>query len=164
MEERKKIPRDLSEGIELVREHLKVIQVNMEVLEVLKMKGAITFTDKAFIEILNLDKKHRKTFEDFLLGTLPDYLNSETQVTEKVLMKQFELWISDLIISLSYLDKQCKSFIQERINEDKKLKRAIKEIDVKDKRFWRFLDRVKSKSKVFESFSEESEDAQIFDQ
>jgi len=161
MEETKKIPRGLSDGIEVVREHLKVIQVNMEVLEVLKIKGAISFTDKNFIEIINLDKKHRKTFEEFILDTLPDYLNSESKITEKVLIKQFEVWISDLILSLSYLDKQCKAFIQERINKDKKLKKAIKEVEVKDKRFWRFLDKVKSKSKVFESFNEESEDAEI---
>ncbi len=76
-------------------------------------------------------------------------------------MKQFEVWVSDLIISLSYLDKQCKSYIQERINKDKKLKKAIKEVEVKDKRFWRFLDKVKTKSKVFESFNGESEDANI---
>ena len=133
----------------------------MEVLEVLKLKGAISLTDKEFIEIVNLDKKHRKTFEEFVLDTLPDYLNSESEATERVLLKQFEVWASDLIISLSHLDKSCKIFIQNKINQDKKLKKAVKDVEVKDKRFWRFLDKVRSKPKLFESFSEESEDAKI---
>lgn len=164
MEESKKIPRALSESIEIIKEHLKVISVNMEVLEILKLKGAISLTDKHFIEIVNLDKKHRRTFEEFVLDTLPDYLSSESQVTEKVLLKQFEVWASDLIISLSHLDKACKSFIQGKIDQDKKLKKAIKDAEVKDKRFWRFLDKVKSKSKIFDSFSEEStEDASVVD-
>lgn len=136
----------------------------MEVLEVLKLKGAISLTDKHFIEIVNLDKKHRRTFEEFVLDTLPDYLSSEAQVTEKVLLKQFEVWASDLIISLSHLDKACKRFIQGKIDQDKKLKKAIKDAEVKDKRFWRFLDKVKSKSKIFDSFSEDSaEDAKVVD-
>lgn len=163
MEETKRIPKGLSDSIEIIREHLKVIQVNLEVLEVLKLKGAIPLVDKRFIEIVNLDKKHRRCFEEFVLDTLPDYLSSENKVTEKILLRQFELWASDLIISLSHLDKVCKSFIQDKINDDKRLKRAIREVEVKDKRFWRFLDKVKTKSKIFDSFSEESEDAEIIE-
>lgn len=164
MEESKKIPLALSESIKIIKEHLKVISVNMEVLEVLKVKGAISLTDKRFIEIINLDKKHRRTFEEFILDTLPDYLNSDSKVTEKVLLKQFDIWAADLIISLSHLDKACKSFIQDRIDQDKKLKKAIRESEVKDKRFWRFLDKVKTKPKIFDSFSEESpEDAKVLD-
>lgn len=164
MEQNKKIPKGLSDSIEIIREHLKVITVNMEVLEILKIKGAISLTDKRFIEIVNLDKKHRRTFEEFVLDILPNYLNSESNVTEKVLLRQFEIWTSDLIISLSHLDKVCKSFIQDKIDQDKKFRKAIKETEVKDKRFWRFLDKVKSKSRIFESFSEDdSEDANIVD-
>lgn len=164
MEQNKKIPKGLSDSIEIIREHLKVITVNMEVLEVLKVKGAISLTDKRFIEIVNLDKKHRRTFEEFVLDILPNYLNSESNVTEKVLLRQFEIWTSDLIISLSHLDKVCKSFIQDKIDQDKKLRKAVKEAEVKDKRFWRFLDKVKTKSRIFESFSDDdSEDANIVD-
>lgn len=158
------MPRSLRDSIEIIKEHLKVISVNLEVLEVLKLKGAISLTDKRFIEIVNLDKKHRRTFEEFVLDTLPEYLNSESQVTEKVLMKQFEVWSSDLIISLSHLDKSCKNFIQDKINQDKKLRKAVKEAEVKDKRFWRFLDKVKTKPRIFDSFSEEDpEDARVVD-
>jgi len=163
MKQGKSIPKSLVESIKLIREHLKVIQVNLDILEVLKLKGAISLTDKRFIEIINLDKKHRRVFEDFVLNILPDYLDSESIVTDKVLSKQFQVWASDLIISLSHLDKVCKAFIQDKINSDKKLKRAIRAIEVKDKRFWRFLDKVKGKTQVFESFNEESEDAELIE-
>jgi len=161
MEQGKSISKNLLESIRIIREHLKIIRVNLDVLEILKLKGAISLTDKRFIEIVNLDKKHRREFEDFVLNTLPDYLDSESAVTDKVLSKQFQIWASDLIISLSHLDKICKEFIQAKINSDKKLKKSIKSGEVKDKRFWRFLDKVKGKSQIFESFNEDSEDADI---
>lgn len=163
MEQGKTLSKSLVESIKIIREHLKVTQVNLEILEILKLKGAISLIDKRFIEIVNLDKKHRRVFEEFVLDTLPDYLMSESEVTDKVLQKKFQLWASDLIISLTHLDKVCKAFIQEKINNDKKLKKTIKEIEVRDKRFWRFLDKVKGKSKIFESFNEDSEDAEIID-
>lgn len=161
MEQGKAIPKEVKKSIQLIREHLKVIQVNMEILEVLKLKGMISLTDKRFIEIINLDKKHRKVFESFVLDTLPDYLGSENPVTEKVLYKQYMLWATDLLVSLTHLDKIIKEFIQTQIESDKKLRRTVREIEVKDKRFWRFLDIVKGKSKVFESFNEDSQDAEI---
>ncbi|MCK5820490.1 MAG: hypothetical protein KAH17_01345 [Bacteroidales bacterium] len=163
MEQGKSIPKSLIESIKIIREHQKMIQVNLDILEILKLKGAISLTDKHFIEIINLDKKHRRMFEEFVLNTLPNYLSSESAVTDKVLSKQFQVWASDLIISLSHLDKICKGFIQNKINSDKKLKRSIKAIEVKDKRFWRFLDKVKGKSQVFESFNEDSEDAELIE-
>lgn len=155
------IPKSLAANIKIIREHLKVTQVNLDILEILKLKGAISLTDKRFIEIINLDKKHRRVFEGFVLDSLPDYLMSNSDVTDKVLLKKFQLWAADLIISLTHLDKVCKAFIQEKINNDKKLKKAIREIEVKDKRFWRFLDKVKGKSKIFESFDDDAEDAEI---
>lgn len=161
MEQGKSIPKSLRESIKIIREHLKVIQVNLDILEVLKLKGAISLTDKRFIEIINLDKKHRRVFEEFVLNTLPDYLDSDSAVTDKVLTKQFQVWASDLIISLTHLDKVCKAFIQDKINSDKKIKKTIRAIEVKDKRFWRFLDKVKGKSQIFESFNEDSEDAEV---
>lgn len=163
MEQGTKKPRSLKKNIEIMREHLKVIQVNMEVLEVLKLKGAIALTDKRFIEIVNLDKKHRRMFEQFVLDAVPDYLGSEASATDKVLLKKYQLWSSDLIISLGHLDRVTKEFIQDLINQDKRLKKHVKEIEVKDKRFWRFLDKVKSKSKIFESFTEEPEDIKAVD-
>ena len=163
MDERKAIGKNLDESIDIIRELLDVIQVNLEILDVLKIKGKITLTDKLYIEIVNLDKKHRRSFEEFMLDILPDYLNSETVATDKVLVKKYTLWIADLIISLTHLDKVCKEFIQYHINQDKKLKKVVKEIQVKDKRFWRFLDIVKKKERVFDSFNEESEDAKIVD-
>ena len=163
MEQRKAIGNNLDESIEIIRELLDVIQVNLEVLDILKIKGKIALTDKQFIEIVNLDRKHRRSFESFMLDTLPDYLNSETVATDKVLAKKYVLWTSDLVVSLTHLDKICKEFIQHHINQDKKLKKVVREIQVKDKRFWRFLDIVKRKGRVFDSFNEESEDASIID-
>ncbi len=163
MEQGKSIPKSLRKNIDIIREHLKVIQVNLEILEVLKLKGVIALTDKRFIEIVNLDKKHRRMFEEFVLDILPDYLNSEISSTDRILSKQYQLWASDLIISLSHLDKVSKEFIQDKINNDKKLQRTVRDFEVKDKRFWRFLDKVKGKSRVFESFNEDSEDAEVID-
>ena len=163
MEQRKAIGKNLRDSIDLVRELLDVIQVNLEILDVLKLKGKISLIDKQFIEITNLDRKHRRSCEDFMLNTLPDYLNSETVATDKVLFKKYELWSSDLIFSLTHLDKICKEFIQDQINQDKKLKKIVKDMQVKDKRFWRFLDIVKGKGRIFDSFNEESEDANIID-
>ncbi len=163
MEQRKAIGRNLKENIELIRELLEIIQVNIEVLDILKLKGKIPLTDKAYIEIADLDKKHRRSFEEFMLDILPDYLNSDSVATDKVLKKKYELWTADLIVSLSHLDTVCKEFIQKEINQDKKLKRSVKDMQVKDKRFWRFLDKVKGKDRVFDSFTEESEDANIIE-
>jgi len=163
METRKAIGKNLDELIHLINEFLEVISVNLEVLEVLKLKGRIPLTDKRYIEINDLDKKHRRTFEKFLLKTVPVYLNSETTVTDKVLLKEYQLWAADLMVSLKYLDRIIKEFIQEQIEQDKKLKKAVKEFQVKDKRFWRFLDTFKLKTKVFDSFQEDAEDAPILE-
>ena len=161
MEQDKAIPSSLIESIEIIREHLKVTQVNLEILEVLKLKEAISLTDKRFIEIINLDRKHRRVFEEFVLDTLPDYLEKRADQPDLVLSKTYQDWALDLIVSLSHLDKVCKEFILDKINTDKKLRKSVKEVEVKDKRFWRFLDKVKGKSRIFESFNEDSEEASL---
>ena len=114
MEETKKIPRVLREGIEVVREHLKVIQVNMEVLEVLKIKGAISFTDKDFIEIIdfveNKINKIRRSASDldsYRLALLASINIAEELFTlkqENMELKKFLNKIDNMVPKIDFID------------------------------------------------------------
>jgi len=163
MEEKNKVSREVVEAVRLIQEHLDSIRINMDILEVLKLKGRIRLTDKRFIEITELDRKHRKTFQEFVLKELPMFVDGDTQATQKVLKRSFLVWAADLQISLRYLDKLIKEFMYEISQNDSKAKKVVKELEVKDKRFWKFLDKVRTKTKIFESF-QEPEDAQILNQ
>lgn len=163
MEEKNKVSREVVEAVRLIQEHLDSIRINMNILEVLKLKGRIRLTDKRFIEITELDRKHRKTFQEFVLKELPMFVDGDTQATQKVLKRSFLVWAADLQISLRYLDKLIKEFMYEISQNDSKAKKVVKELEVKDKRFWKFLDKVRTKTKIFESF-QEPEDAQILNQ
>jgi hypothetical protein len=163
MEEKNKVSREVIEAVRLIQEYLESIRINMDILEVLKIKGRIRLTDKRFIEITELDRKHRKTFQEFVLKELPMFLDGDTQATHKILKRSFLVWAADLQISLRYLDKIIKEFMYEVSQNDSKAKKVVKELEIKDKRFWKFLDKVRSKGKIFESF-QEPEDAQILNQ
>jgi hypothetical protein len=163
MEEKNKVSREVIESVRLIQEHLDSIRINMDILEVLKLKGRIRLTDKRFIEITELDRKHRKTFQEFVLKELPMFVDGDTQATQKVLKRSFLVWAADLQISLRYLDKITKEFMREISENDKKAKKVVKELEIKDKRFWKFLDKVRTRSKVFESF-QEPVDAQVLNQ
>lgn len=163
MEEQNKVSREVIEATRLLKEHLETIRINMDILEVLKLRGRIRLTDKRFIEISELDRKHRRTFQEFVLNELPMFIDGDLQANRKVLKKSFLVWAADLQISMRYLDKTIKEYMHDITENDAIAKKTVKELEVKDKRFWKFLDRVRTKSKVFESF-QEPEDAQVLHQ
>lgn len=149
--------REIRETVRLLREHLESIRINMEILEVLKLKGRISLTDKQFIEIAELDQKHRRTFQDFVLDELPRMLETNQGEKNNDLMKPFLEWTGDLHISMQYLDRIIKDYLHTVNLKDTGGKRVIKNMEVKDKRFWKFLEKMRTKPKMFESFEEPSE-------
>lgn len=163
MEDQNKTSREVVEAVRLLQDYLESIRINMDILEVLKIKGKIKLTDKRFIEITDLDRKHRRTFQDFVLKELPMFVDGNTQLNGKVLKKSFLVWAADLQISMRYHDKLVKEFMHDLALEDQKARKVIKELEIKDKRFWKFLDRIRTRSKIFESF-QEPEDAQLLNQ
>jgi len=148
---------EMMEAVKLLREHLESIRINMEILEVLKLRGRISLTDKQFIEITELDQKHRRTFQDFVLDELPQMLETNQGEKNNDLMKQFLEWTGDLHISMQYLDRIIKDYLHAINLKDAGGKRVNKNMEVKDKRFWKFLDKMRTKPKMFESFEEPSE-------
>lgn len=154
--------REIEETTRILHDLMETIRVNMEILEILKLKGRIKLTDKQFIEITELDKKHRNEFQKFVLKKLPEFLDGDLQSTQKVLKKTFLVWAADLQISLVYLDREIKKYMKEIHEKDLKNLRGLKEPEVKDKRFWKFLDKVRSKSRLYESF-DEAEEAEVIE-
>ncbi|MFH0761917.1 MAG: hypothetical protein V2A67_10480 [Bacteroidota bacterium] len=157
MEDQDLIRREILEAVKLLREHLESIRINMEILEVLKLKGRISLTDKQFIEITELDQKHRRTFQDFVLNELPVMLETNQGGKNSDPMRSFLEWTGDLHISMQYLDRIIKDYLHAINLKDAGGKRSIKNMEVKDKRFWKFLDKMRTKPKMFESFEEPSE-------
>ena len=162
MEIFRRTSREIEAAINLMTELLDVIRVNLEVLEILKLKGRIKLTDKRFIEITELDRKHRSEFQDFVLKKLPPYLDGDATITQKVIKKEFLVWSDDQLISLRYLDRLVKEFMEEINVADGDVLIRQKQLEVKDKRFWKFLDKVRSKNRLFDSFNE-AEEAFILD-
>lgn len=145
------------ETVKLLREHLESIRINMEILEVLKLKGRISLTDKQFIEIAELDQKHRRTFQDFVLDQLPRMLEAEEGAGGNGLVKPFLEWAGDLHVSMQYLDRIVKDYLHAIHLKDAGGKREIKNMEVKDKRFWKFLEKMRTRAPMFESFEEPPE-------
>jgi len=145
---------EITEAVELLREHLESIRINMEILEVLKLKGRISLTDKQFIEITELDQKHRRTFQDFVLKELPRFIEGSKDPKNSSLKSSFGDWTADLHISMQYLDRIVKEYLHEVNLKDAEWKKSVGDKEIKDKRFWRFLDRVRTKPRIFESFEE----------
>jgi len=143
--------------VRLLREHLESIRINMEILEVLKLKGRISLTDKQFIEIAELDQKHRRMFQDFVLDGLPGMLSTNQGLENSDLLKPFLEWAGDLHISMQYLDRIIKDYLHAINLKDAGGKRVSKNMEVKDKRFWKFLEKMRTKPKMFESFEEPPE-------
>jgi len=158
----KTVSREVEEATRIITDLMDTIRINMEILEIMKLKGRIRLTNKQFIEITELDRKHHMEFQRFMMVILPDFIDGDVQTTHKVLKKTFLVWATDLQISLRYLDIQIKNFLKEINEKDLKNLRSLTEPEVKDKRFWKFLDKVRLKSRIFDSF-EEPEDAEIIE-
>ena len=153
----KKNNREIESTVGLMKELLETNRINLEILEILKLKGRIKLTDRQFIEITELSQKHHREFQSFVLDKLPQFMEGELLPTQNILKKTFLTWSTDLLVSLRYLDGVMKNYMSEINRRDLKNLRSLQEPEVKDKRFWKFLDKVRTKSKVFESFEEPSE-------
>ncbi len=149
--------KEVRETVKLLREHLESIRINMEILEVLKLKGRISLTDKQFIEISELDQKHRRTFQGFVLDELPGLLEMKQGAVSTELVERFAAWAGDLHVSVQYLDRIIKDYLHSIILREAGGKRVIRNMEVKDKRFWKFLEKIRTGPKMFESFEEPPE-------
>jgi len=154
MEDQDLTREEILEAVKLLREHLESIRINMEILEVLKLRGHISLTDKQFIEISELDQKHRRTFQDFVLNDLPRYVEGSKDPTVAPLKESFRDWTADLHLSMQYLDRIVKEYLHEVNLKESERKKAIGEEEIRDKRFWRFLDRARTRPRVFDSFED----------
>jgi hypothetical protein len=152
---------EVKQAVSLLREYLETIRINLEILEVLKQTGRIKDTDKQYIEITELDRKNRKSFNEFIFTELPRLIEADTEPGIKVLKKSFLDWAADLYMRLRYLDLFIKEYMNQMALADQIRNKKNKDPEVKDKRFWKFLDREKSRARLFESFEEPEKDNEL---
>lgn len=131
---------------------MEAIRINIELLEVYRMTGKIRITDKAYFEIIQLDRKHRRTFEDFVVDRLPATTGEAGIHAPADTGSEFTAWAEDLSVSLNYLDRITKDYIQRLIDGDEAAGQLFREPDIRDKRFWDFLESLRNKAPVFDSF------------
>lgn len=144
---------ELKQAVLFLRERMETIRINLEILEALKLSGWIKNTDKKYHEIIGLDGKSRKSFNELVLNDLPGLIEADFEPGSKQLKKSLLDWAADLNLSLGYLDLIIKDYMHQIAVADQGLNN-LDVPDVKDKRFWKFLDKAKVKTRLFESFEE----------
>lgn len=145
---------EVDQSVFLLREHISIIRINLEILECLHLSGRIKGSDKQYIEIMELDQKTRKSFHEYVLGLLPGLMAIDLEPGNRVLKKSFLDWAADLQLRLSYLDRIIKEYMHQMVLADKNGKSDLNNKEIRDKRFWKFLEKVKSKARLFEIFNE----------
>jgi hypothetical protein len=152
---------DIESTVHLLREHLEIIRINLEILGMLRQNDRIRSDDPEYGEILQLDAKHRKSFHDFILNRLPGLVAGEKKENREELAMTFRDWAEDLLISLRFLNRITGLYVRKLIGRDEDLYRSIDEKEVKDKRFWSFLEESRNQPHVFTSFvsTEEEEES-----
>lgn len=145
---------DVKRALRLLGEYLETIRINIEILQMLHQNGRINHADSQYLEIIELDRKNRKSFQELVIAELPDIIKAEHDPESRLLIKSLLDWAADLNLSLGYLDRITKEYMHQLITADKQLSKDPREPDIRDKRFWKFLENAKVKTRLFDSFDE----------
>jgi hypothetical protein len=131
---------DIRHAVQLLREHMESIRINLEILNTLRLNGRIPDSDEQFTEIVHQEKKIRKSLNEFILIQLPGLIEADLDDSKAVLKKSYLDWAADLHLSLSHQDFIIKKFMNCYMDQHGAQTITNQEDDVKDKRFWKFLE------------------------
>ncbi|MFA6128967.1 MAG: hypothetical protein WC699_16830 [Bacteroidales bacterium] len=146
--------RDLKDTIYVLRELIRTVRLNLEVLELLRLNGRISETDKQYLEIIRVNRRNIRSMDEFLLETIPALIDANPESGQKFLKKSFRDWSAELAVSLGYLNRLIKDFISPLAKADQMSDSGFNDLIIKDKRFWPFLDNAGNESILFTSFEE----------